>query len=73
MATLDIRTADLTEIDEIIFGGGQADNAMKLVKFNDKGEFQLYDLDDERSGYLAVEDIDNLILALRKAKELWGK
>ena len=71
MATLDIRNVPSDPIDEIIFGRGQDQNSMRLVKSTRTTEFILFDL-EERSGYVAISDIDNLILALQKAKELWG-
>jgi hypothetical protein len=73
MATLDIRTIGDEPITEIKFGEGDNENSSAVSKRFGHQEVILIDRDDDSSGYIAIKDIDNLILALQKAKELWGK
>lgn len=64
MATLDIRPDADDKIDRIQFDGDSF-----LV--NDLGSYYIQTRDEEH--YIAVneESLDNLILAIQKAKELW--
>lgn len=72
MATLDIRHQQEGEITEIAFGSGYNSNSCKVVKASIEDEVILHDHSSFSTGFIAISDIDNLILALQKAKELWG-
>lgn len=63
----DIRNTKVGMVDTIRFG----DNAHDIVeKRPHSGNIRVASDD---MGLVMIEDIDNLILALQKAKELWGK
>lgn len=65
MNTLDIRNPDENQVAEIIFG--------EDCQVEYDGEFvDIYDMDNDMVN-IRFGDIDNLIKALQKAKELWGE
>ena len=72
MTTLDIRKTGDEPITEIKFGDGNNINSCALEKRIGCQEVILLDRNVDPSGYIAINDIDNLILALQKAKELWS-
>jgi len=69
MATLDIRDKVKEEITEIKF-----DDSNDRLVMADAVTVGIYFDDEEKTKYLCeYADIDNMIKALKKAKELWGK
>lgn len=74
MTTLDIRTNNCP-ITSIKFADGNWDWACTItVKQHPINVTELFlcDIDGDTTNYINLADIDNLILALQKAKELWG-
>jgi hypothetical protein len=73
MATLDIRTSIVSNYDSIRFSDN-ANGAMEIVLFKDRDfkDVLLLDENKDPNPFVAINDIDNLILALQKAKELWS-
>jgi ABC-type lipopolysaccharide export system ATPase subunit len=74
MTTLDIRSGKVCYTDAIRFSGGSS-CAIDMFICIDTQPPTIRFLDENSDGneYIAVADIDNLILALQKAKELWSK
>ena len=75
MATLDIRDTTELVVDEILFYRSAQDNALSSIVQSPNRHSKAIvfkNCKDESVGYVAISDIDNLILALQKAKELWG-
>lgn len=74
MTTLDIRTNN-SPITSITFADGEWDWGCTItVKQHQRDVTELFlrDMDGDATNCLNLSDIDNLILALQKAKELWG-
>lgn len=76
MATLDIRTGTNLTIDEILFQKSSESNSLSSIKQSPnkytKSVF-FKNCKGDLVGFVDMDDIDNLILALQKAKELWSK
>jgi hypothetical protein len=71
MSKLDIRNNEIEKPNVIIFGDGK-DFLASQISINHNGKLMLTDWDDDLVHELDLDDVDNLILALKKAKELWG-
>lgn len=72
MATLDVRE---DEVDSIIFAESDGHTSMLMLK--DKGRYgskivEFMAGNDENGYDFKLEDIDNLLKALQKAKALWS-
>ena len=65
---IDIRTGEPKNIKKIRFGNDRYD----LVEVNERLYRKYITVASEYGGEVDLKDIDNLILALQKAKELWG-
>ncbi len=75
MSRIDIRNGHVDSPSTITFADGHSDYFASEVTLNkDYGEVTItfLDCDGDKANQLKFEDIDNLILALKKAKELWG-
>lgn len=72
MATLDIRSIG-EEITHIQFGDYENGTAGVIRQSTNEKEIFLQNDCEHVRGYVRLSDIDNLILALQKAKEMWGK
>lgn len=72
MATLDIRNATDDEITHIQFGSFHNTCGGIVALSSNTDEISIQDKEEDINGYIRIDDIDNLILALQKAKELWG-
>lgn len=75
MSKIDIRTHQVEAFNAIVFADDHSDYyASEMGLSNDCGEtiIKFSDSDGDYGKNLKFEDIDNLILALKKAKELWG-
>lgn len=72
MSTIDIRNNQSDDITSITFSDTNYGYASRIRK---QGEYiSLVDIDTDKEADVKGADIDNLILALRKAQELgWGK
>jgi len=71
MATLDIRNKQKEAITDIVFCDIYKDTINDWTKgVSGGGEFLELKITHDRIDY---NDIDNFILALKKAKELWNK
>jgi hypothetical protein len=73
VATLDVRE---DEVDSIIFA--ESDGHTNMLMLKDKGRYSKRVVEfmagNEENGYdFKLEDIDNLIKALQKAKALWSE
>jgi len=76
MATLDIRIMSELTVDEILFYKSSECNALSSIKqsLNRHTKSVVFkNCKGDSVGFVEVVDIDNLILALQKAKELWSK
>ena len=76
MATLDIRVISELTVDEILFYKGSEVNALSCIKKypnRDCKSVVFKNCKGDSVSFVDMVDIDNLILALQKAKELWGK
>jgi hypothetical protein len=69
----DIRTQGLVEITEIKFADGHEDEQAYIIAKSDEFEnhIMLVGNDHNELALVDMEDVDNLILALNKAKELF--
>lgn len=63
MNTLDIRQPDTLPISQILFADDQF-----ILKANNYVDIQ----GESGRTLIHIDDVDHLILALQKAKELWG-
>ena len=72
MATIDIREGS-SAIDTITFADNH-DGVSSIRRVNGFSKSEWLELLDEfgECNVIRMSDIDNLILALKKAKELWG-
>lgn len=70
MRVIDIREEDGAPIDRIIFGS--TNEAIKWYKI-DPSTIIFVDEDNCTKESVQIKDIPNLIKALQKAQELWGK
>lgn len=57
----------------IKFGDSEEDAAQALTKLKNHNKVILTESDGWSCSIINISDIDNLILALQKAKELWSK
>lgn len=67
---IDVRNDRQAEIETIIFGDGTGDYVGQLRLICK--DIYLEGLDDDGDSFITLDDIDNMILALKKAKEIWG-
>jgi len=75
MATLDIRNVSEFTVDEILFYKSSEANALSCIKKypnRDCKSVVFKNCKGDSVGFLDMVEIDNLILALQRAKELWG-
>lgn len=75
MATLDIRVMSELTVDEILFYKSSEVNALSCIKKypnRDCKSVVFKNCKGDSVGFLDMVEIDNLILALQRAKELWG-
>jgi hypothetical protein len=73
MAKLDIRNAAPDEVAEVVFADKSGDTNYMLYKLAKSSDADLFRAEFENDyAYVRYDDIDNLILALQKAKELWA-
>lgn len=72
MATLDVRNTTDDEITHIQFGSFHNGCSGIMTLSGNTDEIAIYDKEEKNGCYIRIDDIDNLILALQKAKELWG-
>ena len=71
MSVIDIRTGTTKDVDTIIFAEDSYGYGTRLIHVG--GYVQIVDVDKDKESDVRMADIDNLILALQKAKELgWG-
>lgn len=70
MRAVDIREEDGTPIDRVIFG---SHNEALSWRENDPSDIIFVDEDNCTIESVQIKDIPNLIKALQKAQELWGK
>ena len=68
MSTIDIRKEADTAVDKIVYGSSE-----EAISQDVEGMIILVDGDMQEDAYVRVSDISNLIKALQKAQELWGK
>jgi hypothetical protein len=71
MSKLDVRNNEIAKPNVIIFGDGE-DFLASQISIKHNGELVLEGCDDGLVREFDLDDVDNLILALKKAKELWG-
>lgn len=73
MSTIDIRDTGQAKVTRIIFRDEHPTQcpAVELTKYSDE-MIQLVDEDGDGDDRICFEDIDNVIKALQKAKELWA-
>ena len=73
MTTLDIRSGKVCYTDAIRFASGNSCAIDMFICIDTQPPtIRLLDENSDGNEYIAVADIDNLILALQRAKELWG-
>lgn len=65
----DVRANKSEDIKAVVFGDSRCNGAQVTYSC---GLFEILDMDGDGQYEIDKEDIDNLILALQKAKELWG-
>jgi hypothetical protein len=72
MGMYDVRTQGTEGVDEIVFADSDAttQGVYKVMAYA-SDELRIF-ADGVGSTYLRYDDIDNFILALQKAKELWS-
>ncbi len=71
MSTLDIRTGASEGVDVITFSDSHYGWANRITRLGDN--IRIADNDGDGQYDVLVGDLDNLILALQKAKELWSR
>jgi hypothetical protein len=71
MSKLEIRNNEIVKPNVIIFGDGK-DFLASQISITHNGKLALMDCDGWLVHEFYLDDVDNLILALKKAKELWG-
>ena len=69
MSTIDIRSETSQPIREIVFADNNSECAYYLSYIHHTQEMYLHS--DDTCHPIRVSDIDNLIKALNKAKEIW--
>lgn len=75
MSTIDVRSGDEERIKSVVFAddhSGYYASKLQLTNNWDGKHITFEDSDGDDAYKLNLEDIDNMILALQKAKELWG-
>lgn len=71
MARLDVRQVSEEEINEIQFSAAAADAA--IIEGQAGSDcLSIVDADQDSTNTIRMRDVDNMIKALEKAKELWG-
>lgn len=75
MVKLDIRTMVTDNVDTIVFSDKTStvmdDYSCSMLQEADGQSIVFSDVDGDKVSRLRIDDIDNFILALQKAKELW--
>lgn len=71
MSIIDIRH-DIKNVEKIVYADDKSFMCPGIAIQREDKYLELVDVDGDVDGRVCFEDIDNLILALQKAKELWA-